>query len=183
MNNTSVNNTAINKMQAVSNLQRYLRQLSFEEDMSDMPRPPIDGIFDSDTENAVASFQRARGLVETGIADKETWDRIFEEYMRVTENERLAQGLFIFPDSPIDYTISKGDALTLVRILQLLLLELRAIYDIFEDVTENGIFDDKTETAIKDFQSANLLPITGEVDKNTWNRIVREYANLALREM
>ena len=150
--------------------------------MSGMPRPPIDGIFESDTENAVASFQRANGLPETGVADKETWDRIFEEYMRVTENERLAQGLFIFPDAPIGYTISKGDALTLVRILQLLLLELRAIYDIFEDITENGIFDDKTETAIRDFQAANLLPVTGEVDKRTWNRIVREYANLALRE-
>ncbi|MBQ9117554.1 MAG: peptidoglycan-binding protein [Clostridia bacterium] len=183
--NASVNNTFTNKEQAVTNLQRYLRRLSFERDATGatgIPRPPIDGIFDSDTENAVSEFQRVMGLPQTGIADKTTWDMIFEEYMRVTEGDRLAQGLFIFPDSPKNYTISKGDALTLVRILQLLLLELRAIYDIFEDITENGIYDDKTESAIRDFQASNLLPVTGEVDKNTWNRIVREYANLSTRE-
>lgn len=180
--NTTVNATAINKEEAVTNLQRYLRRLSFEYDTQNMPRPPIDGIFDTDTENALIAFQRQMGLPPTGVADKQTWDRLFEEYMRVTEAERLAQGLFIFPDTPKDYAISKGDALTLVRILQLLLLELKLTYDIFEDITENGVFDEKTEAAVKEFQAANLLPVTGEVDRRTWNRIVREYANLALRE-
>ena len=175
-------NVAVNKAQAVTNLQKYLRRLSFEDEFYDIPRPPIDGIFDSVTEDAVSDFQRKNGLAVTGVADKETWDRIFGEYMRVTENERMAQGLFIFPDTPEGYTISRGDALTLVRILQLLLLELRLTYDVFEDVTENGIYDERTEKAIRDFQRANLLPVTGEVDKKTWNRIVREYANLELRD-
>ena len=181
--NTSVNTTAINKEEAVTNLQRYLRRLSFEYDMPNMPRPPIDGIFDTDTENALIAFQRQMGLPATGVADKETWDKLFLEYMRVTEAERLAQGLSIFPDTPKDYAISQGDTLTLVRILQLLLLELSLTYDIFEDITENGVFDEKTEAAVKKFQAANLLPITGEVDRRTWNRIVREYTNLALREV
>ena len=180
--NMAVNTTAINKEEAVTNLQRYLRRLSFEYGAADMPRPPVDGIFDTHTENALIAFQRQMGLPQTGVANKETWDRLFEEYMRVTEAERLAQGLFIFPDSPVNYAISRGDALTLVRILQLLLLELRVIYDVFEDITENGVFDEKTEAAVKEFQAANLLPVTGEVDRRTWNRIVREYANLALRE-
>ena len=183
MNNTSVNNTAINKTEAVTNLQRYLRRLSFEDGDYDLPRPPIDGIFDRDTENAVRRFQGEMGLPVTGVADKTTWDMIFGEYMRVTEAERLAEGLFIFPDTPSDYAISLGDALTLVRILQLLMLELRAVYDIFEDITESGVFDDSTEQAVRQFQSANLLPVTGKVDKATWNRIVREYANLAPREV
>lgn len=183
MNNTSVNNTALNRPEAITNLQRYLRRLSFEDAAYDIPRPPIDGIFDRDTENAIIRFQGANGLPVTGVADKQTWDMIFEEYMRVTEAERLAQGLFIFPDAPSDYAISLGDALTLVRILQLLLLELRAVYDIFADITESGVFDSATEQAIREFQAANLLPVTGQVDKATWNRIVREYANLNLREV
>lgn len=180
--NDQIYNTAMNKEQAVTNLQRYLRRLSFEDEFYDLARPPIDGIFDTATEDAVAYFQRANGLPVTGVANKETWDRIFSEYLRVTQAQRLSEGLFIFPDAPVDYAISRGDALTLVRILQLLLLELRATYDIFEDIIENGIYDDRTEIAIREFQRANLLPVTGEVDKNTWNRIVREYSNLNLRE-
>lgn len=180
--NNSIRTTAKNKDQAVTNLQRYLRRLSFEDEFYDISRPPIDGIFDTATEDAVAYFQRQNGLPVTGVANKETWDKIFSEYMRVTEPQRLSEGLFIFPDAPVNYTISRGDALTLVRILQLLLLELRVTYDIFDDIIENGIYDDRTETAIREFQKANFLPVTGEVDKSTWNRIVREYSNLNLRE-
>lgn len=180
--NNSIPTSTMNKEQAVTNLQRYLRRLSFEDEFYDIARPPIDGIFDTATEDAVAYFQRQNGLQVTGVADKETWDKIFSEYMRVTEAQRLSEGLFIFPDAPADYAISRGDALTLVRILQLLLLELRVTYDIFEDIIENGIYDDRTESAIREFQRANLLPVTGEVDKKTWNRIVREYSNLNLRD-
>ena len=180
MNNTA-SNTQVNRAQAVTNLQRYLRRLSFEEEPISYQRPPIDGIYDSATEDAVANFQRRHGIPATGIADKLTWDMIFQEYLRVTEEERFSKELSIFPDAPTDYAISRGDALTLVRILQLLLLELRVTYDAFEDIVENGIFDDRTEAAIKEFQQANLLPVTGEVDRATWNRIIREYANLALR--
>lgn len=180
--NNSINTTPMNKKEAVTNLQRYLRRLSFEDEFYDIARPPIDGIFNTATEDAVAYFQKQNGLSVTGVADKETWDKIFSEYMRVTEAQRLSEGLFIFPDAPVDYTISRGDALTLVRILQLLLLELRVTYDIFEDIIENGIYDDRTEIAIREFQRANLLPVTGEVDKRTWNRIVREYSNLNSRE-
>ena len=78
--------------------------------------------------------------------------------------------------------MSAGDTLTLVRIIQLLLLELRATYDIFEDVSESGTFDARTQQAIRDFQEINGLSPTGEVDEATWNRIVREYANLQKRE-
>ena len=181
--NNSIRNTPKNKSEAVTNLQKYLRRLSFEDEFYfDNPRPPIDGIFDSATENAVAYFQSKNGLGVTGIADKATWDKIFSEYLRVTEEQRLSEGLFIFPDAPADYTISRGDALTLVRILQLILLELRVTYDVFEGITENGIYDERTEKAIREFQIANQLPATGNVDKNTWNRIVREYSNLGKRE-
>ena len=181
MNNLT-RNTPMNKEEAVTNLQKYLRRLSFEDEAYDTARPPIDGIFDSATEEAVANFQRKNGLRITGVADKETWDKIFAEYLRATEAQRLSEGLFIFPDAPSDYTISRGDALTLVRILQLLLLELRVTYDVFEDVVESGTYDAKTQKAIEDFQRINGLSATGDVDAATWNRLVREYANLGKRD-
>ena len=169
--------TQLNRAQAVTNLQRYLRRLSFES--ADGTRPPVDGIFDTATREALSSFQRQMGLPETGVADKNTWDALFTEYLRVTANERESQGLYLFPKDPPDYAVSIGDTLTLVRIIQLLLLELRATYDIFEDVIESGTYDSRTQAAIRDFQLINGLPPTGNVDQTTWNRIVREYSNLA----
>ena len=55
-------------------------------------------------------------------------------------------------------------------------------YDIFEDITESGTFDAKTSDAVREFQIINGLPPTGNVDKATWNRIVREYSNLKKRD-
>ncbi|MBO7309783.1 MAG: peptidoglycan-binding protein [Clostridia bacterium] len=172
--------TPINKEQAITNLQRYLRRLSYEG--LDGKRVPIDGILGSTTREALSEFQRAEGLPVTGTADKRTWDAIFEEYSLVTQNERLAECLDPFPKNPPDYSVSLGDTLTLVSIIQLLLLELRATYDIFEDISESGVFDEQTEQAVREFQLKNGLPPTGKVDRTTWNRIVREYSSLELRE-
>ena len=172
--------TQLNREQAVTNLQRYLRRLSFET--SDRTRPPVDGIFDTATRDSLKQFQRSMGLPATGVADKQTWDALFEEYQRVTRDERELEALYLFPENPSDYAVTLGDTLTLVRIIQLLLLELRAAYDVFEDITESGTYDAKTQNAIAKFQLINGIPPTGNVDLRTWNRLVREYSNLSLRE-
>lgn len=172
--------TQLNREQAVTNLQKYLRRLSFET--SDRTRPPVDGIFDTATRDSLVQFQRSMGIPDTGVADKKTWDALFDEYRRVTRDEREMEGLYLFPENPSDYAVSLGDTLTLVRIIQLLLSELRATYDIFEDITESGTYDSKTQNAITQFQRINGIPPTGTVDLRTWNRLVREYSNLSLRE-
>ena len=178
MNSTSIPQ---NKREAVLNLQKYLRRLSFAE--GKVNTVPIDGIFDSATKDALIDFQEKMGLDATGVADKRTWDVLYSEYLKATKDERELEGLYFFPSLPVDYTVSLGDTLTLVRIIQLLLLELRASYDIFEEVAESGTFDVTTSEAIRRFQGINGLPQTGEVDLSTWNRIIREYGNLDKREI
>lgn len=170
----------INKPDAVKNLQKYLRKLSFYT--LDSERVPIDGIYGSATRNAVAEFQRIHGLSETGNTDSETWNAIFDEYTLLIENERKSLGLFVFPNNPIEYSVAIGDRLLLVNIIQLLLLELRVAYDIFDDIIESGIYDTETSDGIRKFQEINGLEATGEVDRATWNRIVREYSNIDRRE-
>ncbi|MBQ9112515.1 MAG: peptidoglycan-binding protein [Clostridia bacterium] len=168
--------TPLNREQAITNLQRYLRRLSYEG--LEGNRVPIDGIFDTATRDALIQFQQDMGLPATGVADKRTWDLLFSEFLKATDTERNSEGLFLFPKDPPDYAVSPGDALLLVSMIQLLLLELRATYDIFEDIVESGIYDENTEKAIREFQRINLLPETGKVDEATWNRIVREYSNI-----
>lgn len=174
--------TTLNKTQAISNLQRYLRRISLESADRSATTVPIDGVFDTATRDALTQFQAEAGLPATGIADKQTWDALFEEYMRVTEAERTAQGLFPFPKSPRGYAVSRGDTATLVRIIQLLLIELSVTYDALEQVLESGTYDIRTENAVREFQKINGLSATGDVDEITWNRLVKEYSNLSKRE-
>lgn len=170
----------LNEKQAITQLQRYLRRLSYEG--LGGKRVPIDGIFGTATQEALSEFQRENGLTVTGTANKTTWDALFAEYMRVTEDERSTEGLYFFPLDRQDFSVSAGDSFMLVNIIQLLLTELRTAYGIFEDVTESGVYDGDTEKAVREFQKLNGLTPSGEVDAATWNRIVREYSNLGSRE-
>lgn len=44
------------------------------------PEVPLSGIYGPQTERAVMDFQDANGLSKTGIADRNTWRRLSEEY-------------------------------------------------------------------------------------------------------
>ena len=81
----------LNLQDAIFNLQKYLRAISFADEK--VLRPPLDGIFDSATEDSVRSFQASRKMEATGIVDKATWDAIYKEYRALA----LAEELPFFP--------------------------------------------------------------------------------------
>ena len=163
----------LNLNDAIYNIQTYLRAISFYDDR--ITRPPLDGLFDSDTKRSVSDFQRTRGLSPTGVVDKETHDAIFEEYLR--SGKRLDRPLTpnFFPAEPQSYEATLGEAHPFVALVQIILQELSSVYDGFDKIVINGIFDEATETAVKDFQRIALLPVTGRVDLNTWNRLTRDF--------
>ena len=162
---------------AVNNLQRYLRQLSYTD--PDITAPPIDSIFEKATADSVRSFQRKYGLNESGIADRETWNAIYSAYLNSLAQNSPPDSLPVFPRTPSGYELSLKDKYFAVSILQLLLNELRIIYDSFVPLTVNGIYDRNTEANVLDYQSKNRLSKTGRVDKATWDSIVRDYTNYA----
>lgn len=166
-----------NERDAIRNLQTYLRQLSYTDES--ISSPPIDGIFDTVTENSLRDFQRRASLPESGVADRETWNRLYEEYLRSLNENAVPEPLSLFPRVPNGYYLSRGDEYYLVSIIQLLLNELRIIYDSFIPLVVSGIFDEATEANIIDFQSKNQLPPTGQVDRATWDRIAKSFQNYA----
>ena len=75
-----------NEAEATLNLQRYLRQLSYHH--PEITPPPIDGIFERDTEESLKNFQAMVGLPVTGRADRRTWDALYAMYRAsIAENE------------------------------------------------------------------------------------------------
>ena len=158
---------------AVRNLQRYLRRLSYNNESI---RPvPIDGIFDTETEEALLEFRRAYGLAPTGRADLEVWELLYAEYLRLSEEEDRVERIDFFPKSPENYVTALGEESAFVLLVQFLLSELRIVYDTLPEFSQTGRFDESTSLAVREFQRLNSIEETGLVDRNTWNRIAREY--------
>lgn len=165
----------LNLQDAIRNLQTYLRAISFTD--SRITRVPIDGLFDTDTQKAVGEFQSTRGLPETGVVDKDTWDAIYSEYLTLHTLNDSTPSINFFPSQPPDYEAQKGDRLAFVALVQAMLRELSVIYDGLPQLEINGIFDGDTEDAVKRFQELSLIPVTGRVDRLTWNRLSRDLAS------
>ena len=164
---------------AVRNLQRYLRRLSEESYEGDaIPTVPVDGIFDTRTEEALSAFQRIYGLPVTGRADLATWNLLFAEYVRLSEEDEIAR-VDLFPRAPANYVTARGEESAFVLLLQWLLIELSVAYDFSVVPTPSGVYDAPTEAAVREFQTIQGLPPTGLVDRRTYNRLVQEYEIVA----
>lgn len=163
---------------AVSNLQRYLRALALSEGL--FPPPPVDGVFDTATEEALRNFQALYGLSPTGNADLQTWERLYEAYLSSVASSSTPQGVLLFPTHPRGYVFppfAKGFA---IAALQYMLRELKKDYELSFDEKIDGYLGKNTQDAVEEFQRLNGLPLTRGVDLLTWNRIADCY-NLLFR--
>ncbi len=162
-----------NEQEAIRNLQRYLRQLSYVDNR--IPAPPIDGIYDTGTRDALRAFQRTEALAETGVVDAATWELLFERYEESLVREGAPVPIAQFPRLSPGYALREGDESFLVRLIQYALGELDLIYEGLGDVPQTGIYDEETMEAVRSFQRRHGLPQTGEVDRTTWDALATTY--------
>ncbi len=158
--------------QAIYNLQRYLLGLSRFD--PDIPPVDIDGIFGDTTRRSLSAFQDKYGLPITGEGDAETLALLFEAYLAGVEAATRPDPVYVFPRSPADYSVGRGDEGLLVGIIQLILRDIILLYGRDETLLPiDGVYGAVTEEAIKDFQRVHRLPDDGRVDRVTWNRLIR----------
>lgn len=165
-----------NHAAATEKLQRYLRQLAFFE--PSIPPPPIDGIFDTRTADALIAFQQLRGLDDTGIADAETWELLYADYRASLAATAPPRSVSVFPTEPLGYVLGMGSVGFPVTVLQHMLRELQHSHRELADVAQTGVYDEQTANAVRTLQTASLLPVTGAVDLLTWNTIADAYNDL-----
>lgn len=125
---------------------------------------PITGSFGSTLKNATERYQYYNRLEVNGIIDEKTWDLLFKQTPSPFDEERQ--------DKP---TLSLGDRGEDVKDLQTKLTTL-----MYYEGPINGVFDTKTENAVKKLQLINKLTADGIVGKNTWNALTFLYAPLAI---
>jgi peptidoglycan hydrolase-like protein with peptidoglycan-binding domain len=168
-----------NEAQAIRNLQTYLRQLSYHD--ASITAPPVDGIYDRDTSQAIRDFQRSQSLPQTGIVDQALWELLYANYRRSLAENAPAIKIDLFPPLPRDQTYGTGAVGFLIAAVQFMLWELEAKYGGIELPEITGVYDGKTADAVRFFQAQNALPVNGLVDRATWNEIADQYNLLQTR--
>jgi peptidoglycan hydrolase-like protein with peptidoglycan-binding domain len=118
------------------------------------------GRYEVDTRAAVRGFQDKRGLRPTGVVDRRTWQRL----VGMTEHPTHDQLFNILHPGPA--ILAAGDAGPQVRDLQARLVSIEWL---FGEVT--GSYDAATEEAVRGFQAKRGIPVTGDVDQRTLDRL------------
>ena len=167
----------LNLKEAVYNLQKYLRFISFSDPR--ITRPPLDGLFGSDTLRSVTDLQRTRGLPQTGSVDKLTWDTVYDEYLALKQRLERPTTKNLFPAYPDGYEAGIGDESSFIAVVQIMLNELSLIYDGYERLNTDGRFDKATEDALKLFQAASGLDATGRLDLVSFNRLASDFSSFS----
>ncbi len=162
-----------NNSPAVENLQRYLRKLSFDE--ASIPAPPVDGIFDTRTEEALREFQRSRGLPVTGSSDQDTWEQLYADYRGSLALNSPPRQISAFPPDPFGYVMVPGSTGFAVAALQYMLRELHYHYLALRELPITAVYDEETSAAVRLFQEKNRLSVDGNVGLLTWNAIADQY--------
>lgn len=152
---------------AVMEMQGYLRNISRYD--SDIPTVIPDGIFGDETTASVKAFQRKHSLAETGRVNSETWDKLIQE-------NRKAVFYFFEPiqTAPIqngDLPLKEGKETHLNYNLNLMLSHLGRNFENFDVLEVTDVFSPQTTAQVKVFQKVTDAPVTGEVDKLTWNNL------------
>lgn len=163
--------------QPVRSLQTMLRTISqvYPNQKTVVP----DGIYSKQTEAAVSSFQRRKGIPVTGIVNNATWDKIVTEYELCLVETAPAQSLQI--------SLNPGQVLTLgsenvqIPLIQTMLFVLSQAYDSIPEPEISGVLDAETQKSLMAFQIFSNLKPTGNLDKRTWKNLALQYSQITDR--
>ncbi len=155
----------------ISDLQHMLRII--------FPKSPlsVDGIYGRETRNHVMRFQREHNLPVTGVADQDTYELIKEIYKLESVLFGQAEPLRIVLQP--HQVLMPGSDNVHVYLVQAMLIVMRKYYRDMPPLVATGILDAQTEQAVKWFQKHAGLPVNGEINKVTWQHLVKQYRLIA----
>lgn len=143
-----------------------------------------DGVFGVETEAAVRTFQQVFNLAVDGIVGKATWYRIREIYNGVKQlSELQSEGVTFEEIRPVVAPeIVYGTTGPEVAAVQYYLAVIAYFNRTIPLLAIDGIFGEETRDVVYTFQREYGLPVTGEVDAETWYRMTEIYDGI-LREL
>ena len=141
--------------------------------------PRINGVFGKYTEDSVKKFQEIFNLNVNGIVDYSTWYKIKYIYNAVKKvNDIYSEGI-VEDEAIFDYgnELKYSDTGIGVQVLHYVLQVISYFDNDLPSLRVNGTFNDNTKAMVINFQKKYGLPTTGEVDADTWDKIIQVYVN------
>lgn len=157
--------------QPIRSLQTMLRVIAENNPAHERIIP--DGIYGPETVTAVSTFQRLHGLPITGITDNNTWDTVAAVYEEAIIEQAEAHPLEIVLNP--GQVIRKGERHPHLYLVQAILAVLSENYESIARPEFTGILDNATSDALSTFQQITGLPMTGNLDKQTWKHLALQY--------
>lgn len=141
---------------------------------------PEDGIFNSATEAAVREFQRTFSLNVDGIVGKSTWYELQRVWAAVKNlNEVTSEGVK-YDEVALQFTetTGEGDTGPKIGVFQYFLYFISIFIDSVSSPVINNVYDEATVNSVKSYQQTYGLPVTGVLDRVTWDSIFDTYSGL-----
>ena len=157
--------------QPIRSLQTMLRTIAQGDPQ--IPSVVPDGIYGKDTMRSVTAFQQGIGLPVTGVVDQRTWDAIVVAYELALVEQIEAESLQLLLNP--GQVIRKGEQNLNLYVVQAVLKVLSQVYAEITPPSQTGVLDLATMNALMAFQQLHQLPVTGELDKQTWKRLALQY--------
>lgn len=158
--------------QPIRSLQTMLRTIALFSD--EYQRIIPDGIYGPETQKAVVTFQRNRGLPATGITNQQTWEEIvkmYDEAILVLSPPRTTE--YEYQE---EFPFTRGNASARLKIAQCMLAQIAQRYSCICPPELSGSMDALMVNSISEFQQMNALPVSGKLDKATWKNLILQFA-------
>ena len=138
---------------------------------NDLPLLSVDSIYTDSTVQMINNFQKKYNLEETGITDRNTWNKILEVYQTTIKNIPTSYKEYIneiYPGRFLSLGMSGDD----VKVLQNFLFKICSKFHTIPGVRVTGTFDELTERSIKVLENRFNHEVNGIVGPVTWQKIV-----------
>lgn len=156
---------------SVSSLQLMLRD--FSKLHEDFPSINIDGIFGEETLEAVLLYQRDYFPPVTGIVTKEVWDSLRAELEEKFHRLEKPRPLRAFPENQT--ALKFGDEQEEIAFYQTMFSLLGRKMEGIRSEPASGLFTQTLRANISWLQEISGIPVTGALDRQTWDRLTRLY--------
>ncbi|MBD8870805.1 murein L,D-transpeptidase [Nocardioides sp. MJB4] len=130
------------------------------------------GRYDPATKDAVSGFQAKRGFRATGVVDRRTWRRLASMTRPPTRDEKFN---VLRPGPALFQRGASGEGIRAVQ------ARLKQIAWYFGDVT--GTYDAATVESVRGFQAKRRIPVTGDIDQRTMDRLLAMTSEPSRQEM
>ena len=163
---------------SIESLQMMLRNIS--GNYNEIPGVIPDGIFGTDTLEAVQAFQQRFGLEADGIVDFETWNKIVEISNQVDDANDNGRLLLAYNENNDD--ILPGQTALELYVIQAMMKALAAVIDSFDDIEITGTHDVTSVNAVKKIQLVVGMDDSGVITVEFYDSLTHLYEVYITRE-